>query len=394
MATTKTPAYETLTVSSGAALAVKLGLFSGKSTITCQEIGNRNRNRVFRVRDQENNRSIIIKQVVPFGQLFGESLPLRANRARIESSALIRQAEHVPHLVPKIYYSDTTLAVIVMEDLSHLSILRKGLIEGKTYPLFSEHVGEFLGKTLFYNSAYFLDPQVKNELEKQFSNPDLCAITEKLLFTDPFFASNSNEFEEELRTIVKGFRDDSSLLDEASKLRNTFTSKTESLIHGDLHTGSIFSNQHVTKIIDPEFAFFGPIGFDIGKIIADLLIHTMSHDDEKSSLLHHIITVWTVFSNTFKEAFRKDCRELYKTKINIQDLLYQIFADAAGFAGCELIRYSIGAAQDSDINPVPIVNRIERKSLAIRFGLLLIKERENLQDAEGMITLLTQLEHE
>ena len=68
---------------------------------------------------------MVIKQAVPYAKVVGESWPLTLDRARIESSALIRQAEHVPHLVPKVYYSDTELAVTVLEDLSHLEIARK-----------------------------------------------------------------------------------------------------------------------------------------------------------------------------------------------------------------------------------------------------------------------------
>lgn len=94
----------------------------------------------------------------------GESWPLTIDRARIESSALIRQGEHVPHLVPRVFYSDTEMAVTVMEDLSHLKIARKGLIEGENYPHLSQHIGEFLGKTLFYSSDYALEPKVKNSL--------------------------------------------------------------------------------------------------------------------------------------------------------------------------------------------------------------------------------------
>lgn len=149
MAVTKTPLYETLNESSAVALAVKLGLFQSKSTLTCQEIGDGNLNYVFHIYDQENDRALIIKQAVPYAKVVGESWPLTIDRARIESSALIRQGEHVPHLVPRVYYSDTALAVTVMEDLSHLKIARKGLLEGENYPNLSRDVGEFLGKTLF-----------------------------------------------------------------------------------------------------------------------------------------------------------------------------------------------------------------------------------------------------
>lgn len=95
------------------------------------------------------------------------------------------------------------MAVTVMEDLSHLKIARKGLIEGENYPHLSQHIGEFLGKTLFYSSDYALEPKVKKQLVKQFTNPELCDITERLVFTDPFFDHDTNDFEEELRPFVE-----------------------------------------------------------------------------------------------------------------------------------------------------------------------------------------------
>jgi 5-methylthioribose kinase len=38
----------------------------------------------------------------------------------------------------------------------------------------------------------------------------------------------------------------------------------QALIHGDLHTGSILIKEDSMKVIDPEFAFYGPMGYDIG----------------------------------------------------------------------------------------------------------------------------------
>ncbi len=55
----------------------------------------------------------------------------------------------------------------------------------------------------------------------------------------------------------------------------------QALLHGDLHTGSIFVNQDSTKVIDPEFAFYGPMAYDIGALIANL---TMNYISTKASL--------------------------------------------------------------------------------------------------------------
>jgi 5-methylthioribose kinase len=58
-----------------------------------------------------------------------------------------------------------------MDDLSHLSIARTGLIRGDKYPLLSKHLGEYLAKTLFYTSDFGMNQSNKKELQRQFINP-------------------------------------------------------------------------------------------------------------------------------------------------------------------------------------------------------------------------------
>ncbi|MFJ5795240.1 S-methyl-5-thioribose kinase [Bacillus atrophaeus] len=393
MAATTTPLYETLNESSAVALAVKLGLFPSKSTLTCQEIGDGNLNYVFHVYDQEKERGLIIKQAVPYAKVVGESWPLTIDRARIESSALIRQGEHVPHLVPRVYYSDTAMAVTVMEDLSHLQIARKGLLEGKNFPSLSAHIGEFLGKTLFYSSNYALKPQVKKQLVKQFTNPELCDITERLVFTDPFCDNDTNDFEEELRPYAEELWQNNSLKIEAAKLKQLFLTSAESLIHGDLHTGSIFASQEETKVIDPEFAFYGPIGFDVGQFIANLLLNALGREEEaREPLYEHVNIVWDTFKQTFSEAWKKDSLEAY-SKIDgyLEDTLAHIFSHAVGFAGCELIRRTIGLAHVADLDTiVPFDKRIERKRLALEIGAVFVEKREQLKTITDVLKQFKQ----
>lgn len=152
--------YEPLTESTAVALAIRLGLFEEGTFLKCREIGDGNLNLVFHITEEEGN-GIIIKQALPYAKVVGESWPLSLKRATIEANALLAAADYVPTLVPKVYYSDEILAITVMEDLSHLQISRAGLIEGKNFPLLSEHIGTFLAKTLFYTSDFGLEPSKK-----------------------------------------------------------------------------------------------------------------------------------------------------------------------------------------------------------------------------------------
>lgn len=50
-------------------------------------------------------------------------------------------------------------------------------------------------------------------------------------------------------------------------------SKAEALLHGDIHSGSIFVAEGRLKAIDAEFGFYGPIGFDVGTALGNLLLN-------------------------------------------------------------------------------------------------------------------------
>ncbi|MDX8290833.1 S-methyl-5-thioribose kinase [Metabacillus indicus] len=373
--------YEPLTESAAVTLALRLGLFEEKSVLSCTEIGDGNLNLVFRITDQSNN-GLIIKQALPYAKVIGESWPLTLDRARIESSAMLKQAETAGEYVPKIYYSDETLAITAMEDLSHLQIARAGLIEGKDFPLLGRHIGEFLGKTLFYSSDFALNPQTKKQLVKQFSNPELCKITEDFVFTDPFFDVESNHFEDELRPAAEAIWNDTELKLEVAKLKHKFLTEAETLVHGDLHTGSIFADEETTKVIDPEFAYYGPIGFDYGHFTANLLMNAISREEAKQQvLLDHIETAWTVFAGEFSKAWEKDGLEVY-TGIDgyLSFILEKTFEDAVGFAGVEIIRRTIGLAHVADLDLIePHDRKIEAKIRALELGKKLVKHRSSIK---------------
>jgi len=268
--------YEPLTQESAISLAIDLSLFPNDAKLVCEEIGDGNLNYVFRLTNLTSGKGIIIKQALPYAKVIGESWPLTLKRAKIEASALQKHGEYAVGLVPKVYATDENLAITVMEDLSHLEIAREGLINGESYPRLSTDVGEYLASTLFYTSDFALHPFEKKALVVEFSNPELCKITEDLIFTDPFFNNETNDFEPALQTVVEAIWGNSLLKLEVAKLKRSFLTEAEALLHGDLHTGSIFASEEETKVIDPEFAFYGPIGFDIGLFLANLIVQSIT----------------------------------------------------------------------------------------------------------------------
>ena len=386
--------YESLTEERAILYAKGLNFFSEDAELSCSEIGDGNLNYVFHIKESNGDKSLILKQALPYAKVVGESWPLTLKRAIIEANALKKQFEFATDLVPIVYATDEELAITVMEDLSHLKIAREGLIQLEPYPKLSKDIGEYLAQTLFHTSDFALHPFEKKRLVSEFLNPELCKITEDLIFTDPFFDHETNDFEPSLRAEVEAIWNNEILKLEVAKLKRSFMTEAEALLHGDLHTGSIFASETETKVIDPEFAFYGPIGFDIGIFLANLIVQSITREAEaRNTILQHIEQTWEVFSSNFSILWKSKGIETYKNTKGFEEyVLEKVFHDTLGFAGCELIRRTIGLAHVKDLDAIADEEqRLEFKKQALQVGEALILKRYDLHSAQAVIALLEGL---
>jgi 5-methylthioribose kinase len=385
--------YQILNEQGAIAYARKLeGLFAEHAQLVCREIGDGNVNLVFQLTDHLSGKSVIMKQALPYVRVVGESWPLTLDRARIESQALRIQQAICPGLVPNVYHYDPILALTVMEDLSNHLIMRKGLVARRIYPHFATHMGTFLARTLYMTSDLALPSQEKKRKAVQFTNPEMCKISEDLIFTDPYFDSEANQFNPLLADVVEGIWKKNHLKLEVAKLKEGFLTHAQALIHGDLHTGSIMVTEEDTKVIDPEFAFYGPMGFDIGTVFGNLLLNYASHEGHTTDrqervkyqayLLTMIEQIWSYFEKEFRMLWETDSKErMAAIPGYVDDYLRQVLEDAAGYAGCKMIRRIIGFAHVSDIESIkdPIL-RAKGEYLALLIGQNLVLERRQVHD--------------
>ncbi|MFM9277666.1 S-methyl-5-thioribose kinase [Paenibacillus jiagnxiensis] len=361
------------------------GFFPEGAKLDCREIGDGNLNLVFHIKDSDSGKSIIIKQALPYAKVVGESWPLSLDRARIEREALQVQHRLCPDLVPEVYSYDDEMALTVMEDLSDYTIMRHALIEGKVFPHFADHIGTFIANTLFFTSDLALDPRAKKEQVGRFINPDLCKITEDLIFDDPYRLSDNNNYPAAIEDEAEALRTDKALHLEVALLREKFLTRTEALLHGDLHTGSIFVTQESTKVIDPEFAYYGPMGFDIGAVIANLLLNLAAQigwkEDEadrrshQTWLLQTSLDVWTRFEAEFRKLWDEHAVDPLAHAPGYQDwYIRKILQDTAGFAGAKMIRRIVGLSHVADIDTIPdepLRERAQRLVLSIGKALIM-----------------------
>ena len=259
----------------------KLNYFPEGHRLAGTEIGDGNINYVFRVVDQDTGKSIIVKQA-GLKTRIEPDLGVSTDRGRIEAKILKIQNEFAPGLVPEIYLYDEIMCAMIMEDMVGHTMMRTGLLNHETYPEFADHVTTFLANCLLRTSDLVMNHKEKKELVKEFINPDLCGITEDLVFMEPYTDcfDRNHVFPPNKAFIQKELYEDESLRLEAAKLKFEFMNHAQALIHGDLHTGSVFINQEHTYIFDPEFAFYGPMGYDIGNVIANLLFAWCNGDAE------------------------------------------------------------------------------------------------------------------
>lgn len=376
------------------------GLFSEGAALSSREIGDGNLNLVFDIREEATGKRVIVKQALPYARVVGESWPLTTDRARIESEALQIQHKLVPDLVPKVYHFDPELALTVMEHVGDHIIMRKGLIEGNLYPLFAKQIGRFLAHTLFYTSDLGAHPYEKKALVGRFINPELCKITEDLVFTDPYENAATNNFNPLIRREVEAIWKNKPLKLEIAKLKYDFLTRAEALLHGDLHTGSIFISPTSLKVIDPEFAYYGPIGFDIGAVIANLLLnfagqHGLQPDREKREayreyLLETVENVWSEFVSQFVSLWHKHAKERSAHVEGLwESYVHRLIQDTAGYAGCKVLRRVIGLAGVADLNEIADdQTRAEAERLALEIGEALILERGNIHASTDITDLV------
>lgn len=242
-----------------------------------KEVGDGNLNLVFIVTDKQG-KGIVLKQALPYVRLVGPSWPMSPDRARIEYETTAIHAQSAKHLVPEIYFYDADRYIIAMEDLSDHKVWRTALNLGEQNHGAAKSMGEYIARTLFATSIFGAGAEAHYKGIARAINPELCLITEDLVFTEPYFPADRNSYLPENEVDAKAIIADTAMALEMGELKYKFMTSAEALLHGDLHTGSVMvksdasGNEISTRAFDSEFSFYGPIGFDIGACFANFYI--------------------------------------------------------------------------------------------------------------------------
>ncbi len=367
------------------------------------DLADGNVNLVFRVHSEADplGRSIIVKQALPYARIVGESFPMPLERSRIEATILSKQGQYCDDLVPRLYHFDEAMYVCVMEDLNQHIIMRKGLVTQTYYRNFARHLGSFMARTLFFTSDLYLSHDVKKQEAAAQINPGLCKVTEDLVFTDPYTTHPGNKWNAEITPQAEEIRADEWLRSEFYMLKEEFMTKGEALIHGDLHTGSIMVNATETKVIDPEFGFYGPMAFDVGSLLANLAISYCSQDIHardaairhayQTWLLGTIRETWVVFERTFRQLWATHLNSQWATEQFREKYIARLLRYTAGYGAAEIMRRILGLAHVYDLESIADPRqRAVAESRALNVGREWLRQYAHIQTIDDIVGLVEQ----
>lgn len=381
--------------------------YFGSDELSVAEIGDGNLNYVYIVKSKKDpKKALIIKQAVEYLRCVGEEYALSRERMSFEIRALKKFNQYLSSFVPKIYFESEDMSLVIMQYLGKHEIMRKGLIKKTTYRNFSGHISTYLASTLFYTSSLYLQSDKKRELIDEFNkNTELCKLTEDFVFTTAYMEHDTNDNENvESNPHAKKLFEDMEFKSKILNLKYKFMTQTDCLVHGDLHTGSIMLNQEETFVIDPEFAFVGPFGFDIGALIANLINNYIHHtvvtkDEEfKNYLLETIKEVLELFEVNFLELWDKqkesallvdgfldeDSLISFKSKF-----MKNILRDSIGFAGAKIARRVFGVAGVEEIRGIKDKSlREEAEVLALKIARKFVMKYENLNNTDEVLEMI------
>ena len=381
----------------------RVSFFSTGAVLESLEIGDGNINYVYRVLEPSTGRSLILKQSDPQVRSTGENIG--THRSGLEASALKLQSGLAAGFVPEVYLYDSIMSCIAMEDLAGYENLRYTLNKHIILETLGEDITTFMAETLMRTCSLVMPPNQKRPLMQDFSNPHLCGITEQLVYTDPYTDhGKTNSLTEENRDFLeKALYQDTALHKEVARLKNQFLSNAQALLHGDLHTGSIFVKPGSTKVLDPEFACFGPIGYDVGNVIANLMFAwvngwlTIEAPEEQKPYLQWLEATIADTLDLFLKKSRSILRSavtdsVFSTPDYLEDYLSEITSDIASVAGLELNRRIIGFAKVKDITMIePMAKRVLAERICVTAGKkCILKEDFAFKAGADYVRLLQQ----
>lgn len=237
--------------------------------------GEGNMNRTLRA--QLGNRSLILKQSVPFVAKYPQ-IPAPAERIAVEAAFYAATASHsaIASRLPKVIGFDADNRLLALEDLGMAADFTH------VYQRGGETLIPHIPALLSWLSALHAMPVLSAD---EFDNRAMRELNHAHIFRIPFAADNGLDLDATtsgLAAIAADVAADTALTTRIERLGEIYldakpTPSSNVLLHGDFYPGSWLRVGSDVRIIDPEFTFVGAPEFDVGVFAAHLMFAGLDH---------------------------------------------------------------------------------------------------------------------
>ena len=171
-------------------------------------------------------------------------------------------------------------------------------------------------------------------------------------------------------------------------------------------------NDHDTRVIDPEFSFFGPMGYDVGALLSNLVLNYGSHfahtpdrnqrDAYQRYLVELMRGVWEGFAAKFEalwiehnngelvpDAYWEFSGGDAAFATYRRQYLRQLLQDTAGLGACESLRRMMGIVSVWDITSIHDNKlRAIAERFIIRVSSRWIMERATFESIDDLLGIV------
>jgi 5-methylthioribose kinase len=313
----------------------KQGFIPRGEAVVVEPVGDGNINWVRRVRGDFGSR--VVKQARPALERFPE---YRAPTHRIVIEARFYEAA-APFdrdaVCPKVLGFDPEQRVLVLEDLG--DALRLDAAPASRVPETGRRLAGFLGRL----HAGTRDA----DLAERFRNDDMRRLHGDHIYRLPY-RPNDFPLSDRVAERARALRADAPLLARIDAAHARYLEPRGSLVHGDVQASNVLLTTAGPKLLDAEIAHVGDPAFDLGQLLAHLLLPAAARGEPETAA-DTLQTVW--------QAYRDEAGSAPS-----------LLAHAALHAGIELLRRTIGAAR------VPAVQRDDAALAVLDEGVRLVHE--------------------
>ena len=310
-------------------------------------------------------------------------------RSRFEIQSLKAHGALVPDLVVEVVHEEPGRYIFAMEDLSDHQVWRGALNSGEIHRGAAAAVGTYCGAVAFGTSVFGMDRMALAHAQEISVDPELCVITEDLVFTEPWDGAERNSWLTANTPDVEAFQADAEFGRAMAEAKYFFFTHAEALIHGDLHTGSVMVRRPAdsdvadsVKVFDSEFAFYGPFAFDIGATWANYLIaaaraYALGEDERARWCLDLVGETWEAFEAEFRRRWPNRVDPRLWDDDFLEKLLARWRSESWLFAAAKMSRRIIGAAKTKDIETLEPELREGAARGVLRMARAAVRERHN-----------------